>query len=180
LFSSFAGTGCTSAGVLITTEIIKIRAQVATTAVTSTSIIKDIVKTRGVGGLFAGFDAQIMRDGPFYAVFFGSYELYKFSLAKAIPGINEEVNFFVSGGFAGMTGWFIAMPFDVPKTILQSDPKARVVGDFFPMMSKVARERGVVNGLYAGLAPTLVRAFPSNAALFLGVEGTRKWLDAVM
>jgi len=172
-------TGCTSAGVLISTEIIKIRAQVSTTVVSSSAIVKDIVKKRGVGGLFAGFDAQLMRDGPFYAVFFGSYELYKFTLAQAVPGINEEVNYFLSGGFAGMTGWFMAMPFDVPKTILQSDPNARIFGDFFPLMAKVARERGVVGGLYAGLGPTLVRAFPSNAALFLGVEYSKKWLDVM-
>jgi hypothetical protein len=140
-------TGCTSAGVLITTEIVKIRAQVSTTPVTSRQIVTDIVKRRGLGGLFAGFDAQLMRDGPFYAVFFGSYEIFKFGIAKLVPGVNEEVNFFVSGGFAGMVGWFVAMPFDVPKTILQSEPNARVVGDYFPTMLRVARERGIAGGL---------------------------------
>ena len=45
-----------------------------------------------------------------------------------------------------------------------------VFGDYFKEMAAVVRRRGVFNGLYAGLAPTLLRAFPSNAALFLGVE----------
>ena len=39
------------------------------------------------------------------------------------------------------------------------------------------KTRGVANGLYAGLVPTLLRAFPSNAALFLGVEWAKKFFD---
>ena len=79
-----------------------------------------------------------------------------------------------------MVGWFVAMPFDVPKTILQSDPNGRVVGDYFKVMREVVRKRGVRSGLYAGLAPTLLRAFPSNAALFLGVEWAKEAFDRVV
>jgi hypothetical protein len=31
--------------------------------------------------------------------------------------------------------------------------------------------------LYSGLLPTLVRAFPANAALFLGVELSKRFFD---
>lgn len=66
--------------------------------------------------MFIGFDAQIMRDAPFYAVFFGGYELNCYLFRTYVPFMPEELSFFLSGGFAGMLGWIMAMPFDVPKT----------------------------------------------------------------
>ncbi|GMI08869.1 hypothetical protein TrLO_g10192 [Triparma laevis f. longispina] len=170
-------TGFASSFVLISSEVIKTQTQIATTKISSWDITKDIVNKRGVKGLFVGMDAQIMRDGPFYAVFFGSYEIFKFSLHKLIPGIAEDVNYFVSGGLAGMMGWAVAMPFDVPKTLVQSNPNGKVFGEYFPKMAEVVRTRGIAGGLYAGLAPTLLRAFPSNAALFLGVEWAKKFFE---
>jgi len=52
----------------------------------------------------------------------------------------------------------------------------QVVGSYIPELFKIARERGV-SGLYSGLLPTLVRAFPANAALFLGVEMGKRTFD---
>ena len=52
----------------------------------------------------------------------------------------------------------------------------QVVGSYIPELLKIARERGV-SGLYSGLLPTLVRAFPANAALFLGVEMGKRFFD---
>jgi hypothetical protein len=75
-----------------------------------------------------------------------------------------------------MLGWSLAMPFDVPKTNVQSRYDTRVLGSYVPELVKIARQRGVL-GLYSGLAPTLVRAFPANAALFLGVETGKKFFD---
>lgn len=82
----------------------------------------------------------------------------------------------ISGGFAGMLGWTVAMPFDVPKTNVQASWNTKVVGSYIPEMVRIGRERGIV-GLYNGLGPTLVRAFPANAALFLGVEMGKKAFD---
>jgi len=75
-----------------------------------------------------------------------------------------------------MLGWAFAMPFDVPKTNVQSRWDTKVVGSYFPEMMTIARKRGFL-GLYSGLGPTLVRAFPANAALFLGVETGKKFFD---
>jgi len=126
--------------------------------------------------MFIGFDSQIMRDAPFYAVFFGGYELNCYLFRTYVPSMPEELNFFLSGGFAGMLGWTVAMPFDVPKTNVQSRWDTKVVGSYFPEMFRIAQERGVL-GLYNGLGPTLIRAFPANAALFLGVEMGKRMFD---
>jgi hypothetical protein len=51
-----------------------------------------------------------------------------------------------------------------------------VIGSYIPELLRIARERGIV-GLYSGLGPTLIRAFPANAALFLGVELGKRAFD---
>jgi hypothetical protein len=170
-------TGLTSSLVLIPSEIIKTKTQVSTTAgVTSWTVTKSILSRQGVRGLFCGLDAQFARDGPFYAVFFGGYDAMVRLGKSAYPDVNDEALYFACGGFAGMLGWLVAMPFDVPKTIVQGRYDTKVFGSYWPVMGQIVRERGI-RGLYAGLGPTLIRAFPSNAALFLGVEMTKKAFD---
>lgn len=171
-------TGCCSALVLLPSEIIKAKTQVmvGSQGTSSTEVFKRMIKKQGVKSLFCGLDSQLMRDGPFYAFFFGSYELFCYSFRTIAPSIPDELNYFLSGGFAGMLGWTVAMPFDVPKTNVQSRWDTKIIGSYFPEMARIARERGVM-GFYSGLGPTLVRAFPANAALFLGVETGKKMFD---
>lgn len=78
-----------------------------------------------------------------------------------------------------MAGWTFAMPFDVPKTNVQARYDTRVVGSYFPELFRIARTHGLP-GLYNGLGPSLLRAFPANAALFLGVEMGKRAFDRVL
>ena len=174
-------TGMTSAVVLLPSEVIKAKTQVmvGNDMTSSTDVYRKMMREQGARSLFCGFDAQLMRDGPFYAVFFGGYELLCYSFRTNFPNMPDELNYFISGGLAGMLGWTVAMPFDVPKTNIQSRWDTKVVGSYFPEFALIVRERGVF-GLYHGLLPTLVRAFPANAALFLGVEMGKKFFDNVL
>lgn len=171
-------TGCCSALVLLPSEIVKAKTQVVVGKVGASSgdVYKKMIKTHGIRSLFVGLDAQIMRDAPFYAFFFGTYELNCYLFRTYVPSMPEELNFFMSGGFAGMLGWAAAMPFDVPKTNVQASWDSRVVGSYFPELIRIVKERGPL-ALYTGLIPTIARAFPANAALFLGVEMGKKVFD---
>jgi solute carrier family 25 ornithine transporter 2/15 len=171
-------TGCCSALVLLPSEVIKAKTQVlvGSEGASSTDVFRKMIRKQGVRSIFCGLDSQLMRDGPFYAVFFGGYELNCYLFRTYFPSIPDELNYFVSGGFAGMMGWFAAMPFDVPKTNVQSRWDTKVVGSYFPEMARIIQKRGLF-ALYNGLGPTLVRAFPANAALFLGVESGKKFFD---
>jgi solute carrier family 25 ornithine transporter 2/15 len=165
-------TGCCSALVLLPSEVVKAKTQVVvgtTEGSSSYDVYKKMIKNHGVKSLFCGLDSQLMRDSSFYAFFFGSYELNRYLFKTYVPSMPDELNYFLSGGFAGMMGWTVAMPFDVPKTNVQSRWDTAVVGSYFPEMGRIIRDRGFL-GLYDGLRPTLIRAFPANAALFLGVE----------
>ena len=144
--------------------------------ISSGEIFRQMIKSQGIKSLFVGFDAQLARDASFYAFFFGGYDLSCYLFRTYVPSMPDELNYFLSGGFAGMFGWAMAMPFDVPKTNVQSRYDTKVFGSYFPELIKIARQRGIL-GLYSGLGPTLVRAFPANAALFLGVETGKKLFD---
>jgi Mitochondrial carrier protein len=198
-------TGCCSALVLLPSEIVKAKLQVVVgNHVTATEIMQKMVRKQGYASYMTGLDAQLARDSSFYAVFFGGYELSCYLFRTYVPSMPEELNFFISGGLAGMLGWTCAMPFDVPKTVrkycpafvlfifyvamksllihfvlyqnVQASYETKVVGSYLPEMFRIARERGVM-GLYNGLGPVLVRAFPANAALFLGVEMGKRAFD---
>jgi len=176
-FAMGAITGCCSATVLLPSEIIKAKTQISTERhITSQQIVRQMINKQGLRSFFVGFDGQLMRDSCFYAFFFGGYQLSCYTFREFFPSMPDELNYFLSGGIAGMGGWFFAMPFDVPKTNIQSRYDTKVIGSYFPELIKIANQRGIV-GLYAGLGPTLIRAFPANAALFLGVESGKKLFD---
>lgn len=61
--------------------------------------------------------------------------------------------------------------------VVQASWNARVVGDFPSTFRSVLATRGA-KGLYAGVWPAMLRAFPANAALFVGYEATRDAIKA--
>jgi hypothetical protein len=158
-------------------EIIKAKMQVVVgKSATSQEVMKQMIQKQGYSSFACGMEAQMARDGAFYATFFGCYDLFKYGFRTYVPSMPDELNFFLSGGFAGCVGWCLAMPFDVPKTNVQSRYNTKVVGSYIPEMIKIVRTRGLLS-LYDGLGPTLLRAFPANAALFLGVELGKRSFD---
>lgn len=89
-------TGCFSATVLLPSEIIKAKTQVVVgEQVTSQEILRRMIKKQGVKSLFVGFDAQLMRDAPFYAFFFGGYELNCYLFRTYVPSMPDELNYFI-------------------------------------------------------------------------------------
>jgi hypothetical protein len=92
-----AVTGCCSATVLLPSEIVKAKTQVVVGSMNSSSaeVYKQMIKRQGMRSLFVGFDAQIMRDMPFYAFFFGTYELNCYLFRTYIPSMPEELNYFM-------------------------------------------------------------------------------------
>lgn len=84
----------------------------------------------------------------------------------------------LAGGFAGMASWFVSYPIDVLKTRVQmdgSDGRRTYEGMVDCYKKSVAREG--YKFLFRGLMPTLVRAFPVNAACFTVVTWSMRIMD---
>jgi len=67
--------------------------------------------------------------------------------------------------------WAIVIPPDVLKSRLQSAPAGtyKGLGDCFTNLMKTEGP----TALWKGLGPAMLRAFPANAATFVGVEVSR-------
>ena len=86
------------------------------------------------------------------------------------------------GGTAGSVFWVTMLPVDYAKTRYQiAHPGCPDDVPILRLMTRTYRERGL-RGLYAGVGPVLLRAFPTNAVQFLAWEaacqvmGTRRQL----
>jgi solute carrier family 25 carnitine/acylcarnitine transporter 20/29 len=79
-----------------------------------------------------------------------------------------------AGGLAGMANWAVAIPPDVLKSKYQTASPGTYNG-IYDVFQEVIREEGY-SGLFRGLRPALIRAFPANAACFFGMELSRSLL----
>jgi hypothetical protein len=97
-------TGIFGAAVLCPCDLIKCRAQasiekvgIKTRSVSILEISRSIIKKNGFVGLWKGLSAQILRDIPFNAAFFGIYDILGYLLRKHTSWHDGTV-YFVSGG----------------------------------------------------------------------------------
>ncbi|ORX90104.1 mitochondrial carrier [Basidiobolus meristosporus CBS 931.73] len=137
-----------------------------------------IFKEGGVRSLFRGTGATLIRDVPGSVAYFGAYEFAKAALSDdAGPDTLSPMAVLVAGGLAGMANWAVAIPPDVLKSRLQTAPEGtyKGVADVF---THLIRTEGP-GALFRGLGPAMLRAFPANAACFLGVEASLKFMNQI-
>ena len=85
-----------------------------------------IVKYDGVGALYQGYRATLMRDVPFSAFQFAFYEKFKVEARKWEARPDGQMSLWVEtacGGVAGGLAGFLTTPLDVMKTLLQTQVK---------------------------------------------------------
>ncbi|KAI9257421.1 ribonuclease H-like domain-containing protein [Sporodiniella umbellata] len=146
------------------------------TVYTSTSSwysAREILKKRGLTGLYNGFCLHLARDAIGTGVYFGGYETTKYTLSKlrntpAGPGTQ-----FLAGGICGIMCWLVVFPLDlvkslIQKEILQTRPK---YGSTKNCIQDIYRKGGLA-GFYKGITVTLIRAFPIHSLNFLVYEQT--------
>ncbi|XJO74553.1 hypothetical protein BDV3_005358 [Batrachochytrium dendrobatidis] len=119
----------------------------------------------GIRSLYRGTIATLARDVPGSAAYFVSYEYFHRLLCKDSESLSIGAVLF-SGGMAGVAMWSIAIPPDVIKSRIQAAPAGTYKG-FLDCAAKIISQEGA-SALFKGLGPALLRAFPANAAGFLG------------
>ncbi|CAK9801272.1 Congested-like trachea protein [Anthophora plagiata] len=136
---------------------------------------KKLYKEGGIKSIFKGTCATLLRDVPASGMYFMTYECLKkwMSTEEGKVGILQTI---IAGGCAGIANWIVGMPPDVLKSRLQSAPEGTFRGGIREVCVDLINKEGP-QALYKGCVPVMLRAFPANAACFLGFELAMNFLN---
>lgn len=134
--------------------------------------LRQLVKAEGYRGAFRGLGSTILRDTPAFGVYFASYEM----MVRA--GAGGPVSLMAAGGLAGVFSWMASYPLDVIKSRLQVDGMRgpRRYNGLWDCAVQSYRQEGLPVFM-RGLNSTLLRAFPTNAAIFTVVTWVIRLCD---
>lgn len=140
---------------------------------------KSMLKMQGILGLWKGFFPTILRDVPFSAIYWTTYESIKKRSNVTQPSFGFS---FAGGAISGGVAAFLTVPFDVVKTHQQIEFGEKFLyaenGDkkkplkssgTFETMRNIYVRNGV-KGLFAGLTPRLVKVAPACAIMIASFE----------
>lgn len=170
--------GLASWAVSTPTEIVKCRTQISSSASNSWAILRKVLRTEGVRGLYFGGVVTALRDSIGYGFYFWSYELsFRFMASRMKDrdmksASQEGVKVLLCGGLAGIVTWASIFPLDVIKTRVQvqmlgtgvmvDGTKHRRLGALAIARDAYRREGAAV--FSRGLTICITRAFFVNAA----------------
>ncbi|KAF0683407.1 Aste57867_24531 [Aphanomyces stellatus] len=176
-----AAAGVFASVAITPSEVIKCRLQTTTHATSIAACVRHVWTAHGPRGFLQGLPAVLLRDVPFGFCFFGAYQLYTSQL-MALQGVDSRrelhpMAVVLAGGAAGSTGWAFVFPADVIKSRMQVGTTG--VG-FAAAVRHVWQTQGL-RGFYRGWSAAVLRSFPADGSLFLGVEMTHRvfgWMAA--
>ncbi|KAG8079000.1 hypothetical protein GUJ93_ZPchr0007g6267 [Zizania palustris] len=164
------------------------------------SAFVDIIKTRGVRGLYAGLTPTLVEIIPYAGLQFGSYDTFKRSMMVwnryryshlNIGGEDDSVSsiqLFLCGFAAGTLSKAACHPLDVVKKRFQIEglkrhPRygARIESSTYKGMYHALKEivaKEGFGGLYKGLFPSLVKSAPAGAVTFVAYEYISDWIGS--
>ncbi|OQS03618.1 Mitochondrial Carrier (MC) Family [Thraustotheca clavata] len=169
------GAGLFAAMAITPTEVVKCRLQMhqGTKSLGVLRCIQSVYQTNGITGFTAGLSAVVLRDVPFAFFFFGAYQFYTSQLIKLFNVESRHelhpLAVMLAGGASGSTGWSFVFPADVIKSHMQIGEKI----SFRQAAISIWNQHGI-RGFYRGWSAAVLRSFPADGCLFLGVEMTHR------
>ncbi|KAF9429298.1 hypothetical protein BGZ76_001515 [Entomortierella beljakovae] len=152
--------------------------------------LRMIVKYDGVGALFQGYRATLLRDVPFSALQFAFYEKFKVEARKWEARGDGQMSLHIEtacGGIAGGLAGFLTTPLDVMKTLLQT--QSSIPAKSSSGVSSTAtgitqkyyvgiwdglkwnlKHHGVIGGLFRGVGPRVFWTTLQSALMFVIYE----------
>lgn len=131
--------------------------------------VKKLYAEGGIRSIYKGTVATLLRDVPASGVYFMTYEWLKKMVADPNnPGSLSPLRTVFAGGMAGIFNWMVALPVDVGKSRYQTAPEGKYK-NLMEVYKELIQKDGV-RAFYKGATPVILRAFPANAACFLGYE----------
>eukprot|EP00892_Ulva_mutabilis_P009169 jgi/Ulvmu1/6624/UM003_0262.1 len=187
--------------VLSPTELVKCRMQVHPAYYqTPLRCLRLTLRSEGPRGLLRGLPATLAREVPGNALFFTTYEACKRVLVPVRPAavstsdptsaqrstpstpsttaaqLSDFLGTVISGGIAGCVMWGTVLPIDAAKTRIQAEFRGGRHDAGLGVVMRAMWREGGLRCWWGGLAPTLLRAFPANAAQWMAWEAAQHML----
>lgn len=140
--------------------------------------LRQVIGMEGFRGLWSGYGVTLLRDAPFAAIYFTSYETMKTLQQKAIDKFTpldhsraKSLQHLVAGACAGAIASAFTIPIDVVKTRLQTQGKLGHVKyhGIIDAFKTIYREEGLA-AFRKGLGPRLTYIMPAAALTFTFYE----------
>lgn len=137
--------------------------------------LQDLLRKHGLRSCYRGFTVQTLRDVPASTIYFTFYEKASATLIQlGFTDTRRIVPSLLAGGMAGVVSWIAIMPFDVVKSIYQSDQNC--YKGLVDCTRTLWKQQGL-RGFFAGTLAVSVRAFPVNAVTFAVYNESLKLLN---
>lgn len=159
--------------VRVPTEILKQRRQACIHEENSLAILRGIVRSKGLIGLYQGFWTTVLRDAPYSVIQFPLWEYFKTNFRNMRDGKEPSpAEGALCGAVAGAIAGAATTPLDVVKTRIMLSvgggdverAKSVKVG---PIVAQIYKQHGA-RGFFAGFIPRVVWIF-LGGGIFFGV-----------
>ena len=131
---------------------------------------RNIVRTEGILGLWAGNGANLLRVFPSKAVVFASNDVYKKFLQAIFADQDHVPISFLAGGMSGMSATALTYPLDLARgrisgKLAMAPGATKHYSGIITTIALTAREEGAL-ALWRGALPTLLGAMPYEGIKF--------------
>lgn len=174
-----AGATARTIAVTIVSPLELIRTKMQSKKVTYaeiTSALRQVIKYEGYRSLFRGLGSTLLRDVPFSAIYWTTFESTKQAFNKPDSDKNTFLFNFFCGSVAGSIAAFVTLPFDVVKTHQQielGEKEIYTVQQRASNMKDIARTiytNHGLKGLFTGLLPRIFKVAPACAIMIATFE----------
>lgn len=145
------------------------------------TIAANLIKTDGVGSLYKGLSAGLLRQATYTTARMGLFTTFADSLKDADGKLTFAKRAF-AGLAAGGLGSVVGNPCDLALIRMQADAglpaeKRRNYKNVFDALLRISKEEGVI-GLWKGCAPTVARAMALNVGMLATYDQSKDMLTA--
>lgn len=160
-----ATAGATESFVVVPFELVKIKLQDRTSKFNGMGeVVKHIVKTDGLLGLYKGLESTMWRHVSWNAGYFGLIHQVRTLMPQPKSSTEKTLIDLTCGSIGGTFGTMLNTPFDVVKSRIQAGSSKYVWT--LPSILTVAKEEGV-SALYKGFVPKVLRLGPGGGILLV-------------
>lgn len=165
-FLAGVGAGVTEA-IFAVTPMETVKTKLIETNSNLVTGVKAILKQDGIGGLYKGLSATILKQSTnqgFRFMAFNKYKDYMLAGRDKLSPIESLVGGMASGCFSTICN----NPFDVVKTQMQGT-QASQYANTFDCFKQILKSEGVT-GFYRGVLPRMGRVVPGQGIIFMSYE----------